>query len=346
MTWPTAQPRPALKSLGLAYVLWFVGGALGAHRFYLGSPRVGITMIVGWLIVASMPGDSGAVLALLLIGWTLLDALLIPGLARGASFWSGQPFPITAPLAWFVIGLAVHLGTSMLHDLGGDADAPGLPQFAGIAWSLFMAGLPATPRRRGILSGLAWMMAAIPLQMISAVTDGAAVGWIIAVALPTLCLIAAGAQSARPPSGEVAPAAQEPPAPPKAAAAAAQAHGRDLLAETASYARSLPKHAAKIKAIVETGEKIFDEIERDPKSRAAVQRFLDYYMDSAAKIIALHAKVAVSKGGRTEEGLAEALDDIHRTFQHFLERALEDDVADLDAELTVLRTKMRSEGIS
>jgi hypothetical protein len=44
--------------------------------------------------------------------------------------------------------------------------------------------------------------------------------------------------------------------------------------------------------------------------------------------------------------LNEALDDIHRTFQHFLDRALDDDVADLDSELAVLRTKMRSEGIS
>ena len=125
-----------------------------------------------------------------------------------------------------------------------------------------------------------------------------------------------------------------------------EADGPDLLRSLLVSAKALPKHAAQIKAIVETGHKIFEEIERDPKSRAAVQRFLDYYLASAAKIVALHAKVAASRGGRTEAGLSEALDDIQRTFQHFLDRALEDDVADLDSELTVLRTKMRTEGIS
>ena len=45
-------------------------------------------------------------------------------------------------------------------------------------------------------------------------------------------------------------------------------------------------------------------------------------------------------------GLAEALENIHRTFQHFLDQGLADNVADLDSELTVPRARMRSEGIS
>ena len=122
--------------------------------------------------------------------------------------------------------------------------------------------------------------------------------------------------------------------------------GRALVAAIATYAEALPAHAAEVRAIAELGDRILDEVERDPKSRPAVQRFLDYYLESAAKIIALHAKMAALKSGRSEAGLGEALADIRRTFQHFLDRALDDDLADLDSELTVLRTKMRSEGIS
>jgi TM2 domain-containing membrane protein YozV len=58
---------------GIAYLLWFFLGLLGAHRFYLGQIGTGVAILIlsmtGIGLVASMP-------------WTLIDAILIPDMAR------------------------------------------------------------------------------------------------------------------------------------------------------------------------------------------------------------------------------------------------------------------------
>jgi len=73
----------ARKSTGLAYVLWFFFGTLGGHRFYLGRTGSGIAMLVIFLISLILTvvyiGFLGlAVLAI----WAIVDAFLIPGMAR------------------------------------------------------------------------------------------------------------------------------------------------------------------------------------------------------------------------------------------------------------------------
>lgn len=71
------------KSAGIAYILWFFFGTLGAHRFYLGRVGTGATMLV--ITVSSI------LLAIVFIGlltiwisvfWALVDAFLIPSMAR------------------------------------------------------------------------------------------------------------------------------------------------------------------------------------------------------------------------------------------------------------------------
>ncbi len=79
-----ATARPT-KSLVVAYVLWWFGGPLGAHRFYLGAVSSGFAMLGllfgGFLMMIMSPG-----LGLTMVGgcivWTLVDAFLIPGLRR------------------------------------------------------------------------------------------------------------------------------------------------------------------------------------------------------------------------------------------------------------------------
>jgi hypothetical protein len=46
-----------MKSLLLAYLLWFVGGPLGLHKFYLGRPGIGLLyfftfglFMIGWVV--------------------------------------------------------------------------------------------------------------------------------------------------------------------------------------------------------------------------------------------------------------------------------------------------------
>ena len=65
------------KSVGVAYLLWFFLGMLGAHRFYLGSTGAGVailllTILIGWTLV-------GLIIPAI---WVLIDAFLIPGIAQ------------------------------------------------------------------------------------------------------------------------------------------------------------------------------------------------------------------------------------------------------------------------
>lgn len=71
------------KSVGVAYLLLFFLGGLGIHRFYLG--RTGSAAVMLLLTAAS------AFLTVVLVGyvglfvvgvWCVLDAFLIPGMAR------------------------------------------------------------------------------------------------------------------------------------------------------------------------------------------------------------------------------------------------------------------------
>ena len=61
------------KSMGIAYLLWFLLGWFGVHRFYTGNTGSGIAQLVlaisviGWLV---------------LIPWLLIDLALIPGMVR------------------------------------------------------------------------------------------------------------------------------------------------------------------------------------------------------------------------------------------------------------------------
>jgi TM2 domain-containing membrane protein YozV len=79
-----ATARPT-KSLVIAYVLWWFGGPIGAHRFYLGATRSGLAML-GLLFGAGVVAVFAPIVAAFMIvgdlGWTLVDAFLIPGLRR------------------------------------------------------------------------------------------------------------------------------------------------------------------------------------------------------------------------------------------------------------------------
>lgn len=69
------------KSVGVAYLLWFLLGGFGGHRFYLNKTGSGVGLFI--LTIAS------AFLTIVLIGfvgliaaaiWLIVDAFLIPGM--------------------------------------------------------------------------------------------------------------------------------------------------------------------------------------------------------------------------------------------------------------------------
>lgn len=68
------------KSLGLAYILWFFAGVLGAHRFYMGRFATGAyqlgIFIVGLSTLSIFPLFAMITLGLLLV-WVTVDAVLL-----------------------------------------------------------------------------------------------------------------------------------------------------------------------------------------------------------------------------------------------------------------------------
>lgn len=73
------------RNIIVAYLLWFFGGSLGLHRFYLkrGFDFVALTQlglnILGWLTVWIF---IGAIFFFVLGAWLLVDAFLIPGMVK------------------------------------------------------------------------------------------------------------------------------------------------------------------------------------------------------------------------------------------------------------------------
>jgi len=81
------------KSVGVAYLLWAFLGGVGAHRFYLGQTATGAVML-GLMLV-------GIITAILIVGfllliplwiWVIVDAFLIPGMARDYNMRLAQRF--------------------------------------------------------------------------------------------------------------------------------------------------------------------------------------------------------------------------------------------------------------
>ena len=73
--------RERNKSLVIAYLLWFLFGGLGMHRFYMGRINSGLAQL--GLTVLCLPAlfislFLGGAMLICLSAWLLLDAVLIP----------------------------------------------------------------------------------------------------------------------------------------------------------------------------------------------------------------------------------------------------------------------------
>ena len=71
------------KSAGIAYVLWFFLGLLGAHRFYLSRRGTGAAILILTIVsILLMVVVIGGLLLVIPAIWVFVDAFLIPGMAR------------------------------------------------------------------------------------------------------------------------------------------------------------------------------------------------------------------------------------------------------------------------
>lgn len=76
------------KSMGMAYLLWFVIGGISAHRFYLGYTASGAVQLTLLLLSYGLLIGMSPIGFFLLIGawlWILGDAFVIPSMTREAN---------------------------------------------------------------------------------------------------------------------------------------------------------------------------------------------------------------------------------------------------------------------
>jgi len=85
---PIARAPIVPKSMYRAYIRWFFGGGLSAHRFYLGFPASAIIQLmltpISYVMLMNK-SPAGLVVASGASLWLVADAFLIPGLVRRAN---------------------------------------------------------------------------------------------------------------------------------------------------------------------------------------------------------------------------------------------------------------------
>lgn len=107
-----ASAEPPIRSLATAYLLWFLLGIFGAHRFYLGDRRGGRRYLIGLAVGVGLPVAglaaglvTGSVEGVLLglLAWiagllvvlgvliaAIIDAFRMPALTRRANARAAQ----------------------------------------------------------------------------------------------------------------------------------------------------------------------------------------------------------------------------------------------------------------
>jgi len=107
---------------------------------------------------------------------------------------------------------------------------------------------------------------------------------------------------------------------------------------------------AKARQIAELERKILEDIEADPKDLKPARVFLTYYQDAAISIVRKYQQI-MERGASVSEVQASVakvepmLETIRAAFEKQLVRLLENDVLDLDIEISVLEKTLKMEGL-
>lgn len=140
------------------------------------------------------------------------------------------------------------------------------------------------------------------------------------------------------------------PAPERAAADIIR-DGMEKLRQISNTTRMIQSNevAGKIRDICKVGVDIFDYIKKNPGKINKVRQFTSYYLDATKKIIEQYVELSGRRDRTPEidqaiqkvEGM---LDLIRQTFDRQMANLLEDNLLDINTELTVLKNTMKMEG--
>ena len=102
--------------------------------------------------------------------------------------------------------------------------------------------------------------------------------------------------------------------------------------------------------VVSSAQRILEDLKKNPKDIRTARQFLSYYLDATVKIVARYVELAGKNldDASIKDSLARAesmLQMISGAFEKQHARLLEDDVMDLDAEMTLLKQTLSMEGL-
>ena len=128
--------------------------------------------------------------------------------------------------------------------------------------------------------------------------------------------------------------------------------GSEKISELKSLSPRISDSAirSKFDGIVGAAENIVDDLKKNPRDIRAARQFLNYYLDATITIVTHYADL--SEKGLTTSDIQDSLrkvesmlDTIHTAFEKQHARLLQNDVLDLDAEMSLLRQTIQMEGL-
>ncbi|KJR40883.1 5-bromo-4-chloroindolyl phosphate hydrolysis protein [Candidatus Magnetoovum chiemensis] len=128
--------------------------------------------------------------------------------------------------------------------------------------------------------------------------------------------------------------------------------GKDKVANLQNLGASIEKQSvrAKVIEICEIANKILDNIEKNPEDVKSAKKFFSYYLDATITILNKYSEITKHKAkgsniDTTIDKVESILDTIKEAFEKQHSKLYENDVIDLDTEISVLEQTLKSEGL-
>jgi 5-bromo-4-chloroindolyl phosphate hydrolysis protein len=104
--------------------------------------------------------------------------------------------------------------------------------------------------------------------------------------------------------------------------------------------------AFKIKDICKVGVEIFDVLKKNPNDVRRAKQFINYYIDATLNIVKRYVELSRKKNPDDEvtkslEEVENTLDSIKETYEKQLANLYEDDLLDLNTEISLLKKTMK-----
>ena len=131
--------------------------------------------------------------------------------------------------------------------------------------------------------------------------------------------------------------------------------GREFLkALKDAYAEFFSQHAddicAPLERMIDAGEKIFSELEKNPRDSGQVRKFMNYYLPTTVKLMDHYRTMNGAGSGenvaKSKESILGSLGMIASAFEKQLDRLYADDQLDIHAEIRALQTMMSADGLT